>query len=63
MDIKIITVGTGITVWDHDSSTTPSITTFSITTLSMKGLYVTLGIKETKHKITAIMLSVEFYLL
>ena len=30
-------------------STTLSITTFSLMTLSLKGLYVTLSIKDTKH--------------
>ncbi len=32
------------------SLTTPSITTFSIITLSIKGLYVTLSISDSKHK-------------
>ncbi len=32
------------------SITTFSITTFSITTLSKKGLFVTLSIKDIKHK-------------
>jgi hypothetical protein len=49
-------------------ATTLSITTFSIMTLTMKGLFVTASINVTQHNKTifmasAIMLSVAFYLL
>jgi hypothetical protein len=46
-----------------------SIMTFSIMTLTVKGLHMTLSINDTQHKrhsvmmLSAIMLSVTFYLL
>jgi hypothetical protein len=39
-------------------ATTLSITTFSIMTLNIKGLDMTLSISDTQHNNTAIMLSV-----